>query len=386
MVCRVVVMLSVLLLAEILPSETRADPVSAPDEIFLQLGNLFPFGEIAFSTDDRWLFTISGETVIRKWDMTKGSLSDSLTGHRWKVSAIAVPVHGNVLFSGDDHEHIMVWDTNNDIPITDMDFSGPLINGIGKISISPAGDMFAFSAGKIVVADFATRKPILYLGDSSLFSRGLSFSPNGMNLISYGSNHSIDMWEIASGRHQLSFSGHTYFVSSAIFTNDGRKMISASMDGKIRIWDVEKGGTISILKEHIGPVNAIAVSPDGRTLISVGNDRTVKQWNLHDGVLINTIGEHQSRVLSVAISHSGKVVATGGEDAIIIWRTTDGAPLVKLSLFPEDQWASITPAGYFSGSANAGKFIKVRVGTRIENVDGYRKKFERPDLVSDALK
>ncbi|MFF4013195.1 WD40 repeat domain-containing protein [Streptomyces sp. NPDC001717] len=45
---------------------------------------------------------------------------------------------------------------------------------------------------------------------------------------------------------------------------DGRYALSGGSDGTVRVWDVVTGRFLRVLKGHRRPVHSLAVTPDGR--------------------------------------------------------------------------------------------------------------------------
>jgi hypothetical protein len=65
--------------------------------------------------------------------------------------------------------------------------------------------------------------------------------------------------------------------------------------------------------------------------------------------------------------------------------------LTLVALFPFDalkskpEWIAYTPEGYYTGSENAARYIRWRVGDKLLPAEAYAKEFHRPDLVQKAL-
>src|SRR2546430_3405164 len=70
---------------------------------------------------------------------------------------------------------------------------------------------------------------------------------------------------------------HTNSVNSVAFNPDGRMILSASDDHTLKLWDVATGRLIRTFKGHADEVTRAVFSPDGRLMPAVSG-RDCRVW------------------------------------------------------------------------------------------------------------
>jgi len=156
----------------------------------------------------------------------------------------------------------------------------------------------------------------------------LSFFPDGRFLISAGDDVNLRIWDPASGRLVNTLAGHRRSVAALDFSPDGRRFATADEGGKIMIWDASSFGLLRVLEADRHRVHSIDFSPDGRFLASGGGEEVAKIWEVETGALVKTLDVDDVWVQSVAFSPTGKELATTSLGAKVeIWNPRSGAVL-----------------------------------------------------------
>ncbi|KAI3014419.1 hypothetical protein CBS147347_11487 [Aspergillus niger] len=160
----------------------------------------------------------------------------------------------------------------------------------------------------------------------------VAFSPDGRMLASGSYNHTLKLWDTATGIEQYTLIGHSHLVRSVAFSPDGYTLASGSWDNTIKLWDPATGIEQHILTGHSRSVNSVAFSPDGRILASGSSDHTIKLWDLATGIEQRTLKGHSDIVQSVAFSPDGYTLASGSNDNTIkLWNTVTGVKQYTLT-------------------------------------------------------
>ena len=77
--------------------------------------------------------------------------------------------------------------------------------------------------------------------------------------------------------------GHESVVNSVTFSPDGQQLASGASDHTVRVWDASTGKCLQTLKGHGDGVYSVAFAPDGQQLASGADDHTVRLWDASTG-------------------------------------------------------------------------------------------------------
>jgi serine/threonine-protein kinase len=108
----------------------------------------------------------------------------------------------------------------------------------------------------------------------------------------------------------LTLRGHLGAVQSVSFSPDGKLLASGGTDKTVKIWDVATGKIIRSMRGHAKGVTTVFFSPDGKYVMSGSKDKTVKVWNVDTGERMQSTAGITCSGSPTAFSPDGTLLAT----------------------------------------------------------------------------
>jgi WD40 repeat protein len=161
----------------------------------------------------------------------------------------------------------------------------------------------------------------------------VAFSPDGKRLLTGSFDHSLKLWDVASGREIRTYAGpagQRGMVLSVAFSPDGKMVASGAGDNAARIWEVPAVDPLRSLacKDEI---DGLALSPDGSRLATAGKDGVVRVVAAADFKLLFELKGHNGPVTSVSFSGNGQNLASSGRDRTVrLWDLGNGKSIAVL--------------------------------------------------------
>ncbi|KAK0563348.1 Transcription initiation factor TFIID subunit 5 [Tilletia horrida] len=184
-------------------------------------GHQHPVWDVQWSPLGIYFATVSADKTARLWSTERINPLRIYAGHLSDVDCL--DFHPNTLYlaTGSSDRTSRLWDVQRGACVRlFIGHTAP----ISTVKISPCGRYLATAASGH--GSFAGSPP------SSLLN-----GPAGT-----GSDTSISLWDLGSGRRIKKMWGHTAPVHSLDFSSDGAMLVSSAADWTVRCWDVRGAG------------------------------------------------------------------------------------------------------------------------------------------------
>jgi WD40 repeat protein len=211
---------------------------------------------------------------------------------------------------------------------------------VNKGAFSPDGKwaLTASSDHTLRLWNVATGRPVRPFEGSNDTIWCVAFSPDGREALSGGGSlltekkvlpgkdFFLQLWNVETGQQLARFPGNEKRVLSLAIAPDGRHAFSGGMDGTLRLWNlVTRTEERSMPIPKKGSADCVAFAPDGLTAVSGCWNGDVILWEMSSGRKVRQFDGHTSPVLSAAFSPDGKQLLTGCLDRTMrLWDVASG--------------------------------------------------------------
>lgn len=324
----IVLLLTRLFIASILlQTESGQEQKTVEQDKILRLVTSAPTSEsAAWSPDGTKVVSISGSLAI-VYDVSTGLELYRLDGHQSDLGSAAFSRDGTRILTAGANL-VCVWDAVSArlLAKVQLDFVG-----IDNAKWSPSGDQIALSSlweNDVLIIAGDGYKDISRLTGHENGITNITFGGSGELVLSASMDHSVRVWDAATGKQLCVFSGHDESVRMVSASSDGRLAISVDFQEVAKAWDLRTGVVKYILP---GKINFATFSPDSRVVATTGTDGIARLWKASDGELLSKLEGHQNYVTQASFSDDGAMLATASWDQTArIWDTEAGEQIAQI--------------------------------------------------------
>jgi RNA polymerase sigma factor (sigma-70 family) len=249
----------------------------SPDGKLLAVGSLGGGVHLVRVSDGEWTRVHTGDMKAGQSRLLKFSPDGAhLLAADWgKQMRLIEVATGNVVWTGETVSAVgfvsdgqLVWGRYKNLAFADArtgnvtkslkldlpDGDG-FFNSIGTLAVSPDGKRIAcaITDGQIALFDSTGRQVLKFTATEKRIDpfawkhpgapthhsvESLSFSADGKWLLAGAGDHSVRVWEVATGKAVRRFDGHLGTPGQVAFTPDGRAGVSAGAEGFAYLWDL----------------------------------------------------------------------------------------------------------------------------------------------------
>jgi len=334
-----------------------------------------------FIADGKYMYLDADDKTIEVWDVAARKPLKKLQGSRFSFSRDGRYV-AEVIAAG----QIKVWEfaTGKEI----MNYTEPSGNITGFMLSENNRYLF------IVTGNSAKRIDIETKGEERFswaepYYKYATLSPNGRFIALLVTSHKfksiMKLYDVEARREIHAYEGAVP-AASFVFSRDGNQILFAQDHNNLVLCDLLTGNVVKTFTGHKDVIWGLDFSPNGEQIISVCSDGSIKLWNKSTGQeMMNFVGYHGPVRTAEILSNGKQVISVGDDNTTRLWDIASGKEQVKFLTFADGEWIIITPDGYFNASPNGAKYINVRIGNKVYNIDQFYAKFYRPELVQLAI-
>lgn len=182
-----------------------------------------------------------GNVVVLNTDT--GKISQKLNHSKEEVSAVGIIPNKKLILSGGNDSCVRMWKADDAGSYTcDQVFADSLGGNILAINVHPTRDYFVTSTSKASWSFYdiesASCVGTVTEAGGAAFTTS-SIHPDGMLLMTGGSDSVVRIWDIRSQENVMSFPGHKGAVSGSSFSENGYLLATSADDGA-QVWDLRK--------------------------------------------------------------------------------------------------------------------------------------------------
>ncbi|MDK9708021.1 MAG: caspase family protein [Desulforhopalus sp.] len=331
----------------------------------IAIHDLQDISSIALSPDGKYALIagrpVGSQSGLGLWDLDRGVQLRTFPELKWEVSSVA--------FSPDGKTLVATHNTFASLFNTD---TGAFIT--------------QFDAG---YQSYFLPLPIRLLA---------TFSPDGQYILTGGTDATLKLWDIDSGKkvqvligHER---GHAGGITGMAFSSDGQFVFTSSAsDNAVRKWDIANGQVIQKFSSGLGSgAWGTAISPNNK--LGFVSSHPLSLWDLENGRAFLPLSLYSAPaqpsssvkpVKAVFLPNGKSLLLLTGDAAIRFLDVKSGKQLALLVGFDSDEWITVSSEGYFNASGKGADSLKTNLEGKNIPLGQFYDSFYRPDIIMTIL-
>ncbi|MFZ2959559.1 MAG: serine/threonine-protein kinase [Candidatus Ozemobacteraceae bacterium] len=358
-----------------------------------------------FSSDGRWLVTVSADKIARIWEIATGkpvvirlesevnyvvfspngrwivTVSEDKTARIWETETakpVGEPMHhaeviNFAVFSPDSRWLVTasentarLWETAAGKPLGEpmvaegAHLTSATFSPDGQLMVLVYDDRAAFvrqaPTGKLVSKLIPNDgiKPYESSPGAETHFYSAVFSPDSRWIVTVCDTDTASVWESLTGKHVGETMRHGDRVVFAVFSPDSRWIVTASEDKTARVWEAATGKPVGEPMHHGSSVSSAVFSPDSHWVVTASfEEKTARVWEAATGKPVCEPMPHNGHVTSAKFNQNGQCVLTTSDDnTASVWEIPTGKQSGKSLLHVHPVHVAVfSPDGRFALTA-----------------------------------
>ena len=286
----------------------------------------------------RLLLTGGQDGSVSLFDAAAGRLTESLRGHKKRVTDVAFlrpaqPAPSQqtterlpLLSSSADHTvHLYTFDPEQRHYTTSMVYSSHAA-AVTAVSVHPSGQYFASGSadGCYCLHSLSSTAPLVSATTPSPLS-WLSFHPDGRILATTHADRAVRVYDVLQSQCVASLSSHAAPTTTVAFSPNGYQCATGDEQGRIHLWDLrrvsnEKQADVASVQAGDAAVSSLCFDDSGGLLVG-GVGSTVAVWESgKDLTELLRLDGHSAEVRAVKVAQGGSWFVSASKDRTVkLW-------------------------------------------------------------------